>query len=200
MTESKSNILIRQRGITLIEVMVVVVISSILILISGVGISAFFRKYKELSAWSSLQQQGLDCLNVIKNGVPVGSGDNMEYYGVTNALKLNVTGSATSSVGNGIKVTPPTQQGLETPDFAHFYIYDQAVRCTYVHHGIQNASPLYIFPKQSDTEKIKVNKFEVRKLNQEDDVLAVQITLQAQIETRKNEYRTIKYVTKMVKK
>lgn len=199
MLNHQKNILTRQRGVTLIEILVVIIISSMLIVIAALGIGAFFRKYKELSAWSVLQQEGLDCLNTIKNGIGVGNVPDVEYYGVINALKLQLT-NTTTTTAQGLKITPPTEAGLETPDYAHFYFYDGAVRCRYVHHGIQAASPLYIFPKQESLGKIKVEKFQVTKVNPENDVLAVRVELKARIETRKDEYKYINYKTIMVKK
>lgn len=199
MLNHQKNILTRQRGVTLIEILVVIIISSMLIVIAALGIGAFFRKYKELSAWSVLQQEGLDCLNTIKNGIGVGNVPDVEYYGVINALKLQLT-NTTTTTAQGLKITPPTEAGLETPDYAHFYFYDGAIRCRYVHHGIQAASPLYIFPKQESLGKIKVEKFQVTKVNPENDVLAVRVELKARIETRKDEYKYINYKTIMVKK
>lgn len=195
----KNSLLGRQRGVTLIELIVVMAISVMLILVSAVGIGTFFRKYKELTAWADLQKDGLDCLNTIKNGVPVGSGDNLEYYGVTNALKLQLTNTATTS-GTGLRVTPPTDKGLETTDFAHFYLYDGAVRCTYVHHGVQAASPLYIFPLQENLDDMIVDKFLFTKVNSDQDLLAVQVELHARVKTGAGNFRAIKFKTKMVKK
>ncbi len=194
-----NNLLSRQRGVTLVEVIVVMIISTLLILISAVGIGTFFRKYKELNAWAELQKDGLECLNMIKNGVPVGSGADMEYYGVTNALKLQLTGTTTSS-GTGLRITPPTDQGLQTHDFAHFYLYDGAVRCTYVYHGIQVASPIYVFPKEDNLENMVVERFMISKVNLESEVLAVQVELNARVKTGTDKDRYIKFKTKMVKK
>lgn len=195
----ENSLLGRQRGVTLAELIVVMVISVMLIFVAAVGIGTFFRKYKELTAWAELQKDALDCINLIKNGVPVGSGDNMEYYGVANAMKLQLTNTTTIS-GTGLRITPPTDQGLETPDFAHFYLYDGVVRCTYVHHGVQVASPLYIFPKQENLDDMVVDKFLFTKVNSDQDLLAVRVELHARVKTGAGSYRAIKFQTKMVKK
>ena len=196
---ASSGLIARQGGVTLVEVIVVMTISTVLILIAALGIGSFFRKYRELSAWAELQKDAIECLNLIKNGVPVGSGNDMEYYGVANALQLRLT-NTTTNTGSGIRITPPTSQGLDTPDFAHFYLYDGVVRCTYVHRGIQVASPLYVFPKQEDLEKVIVDKFKITKVNQERDVIAVQVDLHARIKTGSNSTRAIQFSTKMTKK
>lgn len=195
----KNSILGKQRGVSLVEVIVVMLISTMLIVIAGLGIGAFFRKYKELNAWAELQKDALECLDLIKNGVAVGSGNNIEYYGVTNAMKLQLT-NTTSSTSNSIKITPPSPQGLETTDYAHFYLYDGVVRCTYVYHGIQAASPLYVFPKRENMDRMTVDKFEITKINEENDLLAIRVELFARVETGTDQYRTVRFRTKMVKK
>ncbi len=195
----KTSLLGRQSGITLVELIVVMAISVMLVLTAAVGIGTFFRKYKELTAWADLQKDALDCINLIKNGVPVGSGDNMEYYGVANALKLQLT-NTTTNTSTGLRITPPTDKGLDTPDYAHFYLYDGVVRCAYVHHGVQAASPLYVFPKQENLDDMIVDKFVFTKVNPDQDLLAVQVELHARIKTGADSYRAVKFKTKMVKK
>ncbi len=189
----------QQRGVTLIEMIVVVLISTMLITVAAVGIGAFFRKYRELTAWAELQKDALDCLNLIKNGVSVGSGNTMEYYGVANAQQLRLI-NTTTNTGSGIRITPPSSQGLQTPNFALFYLYDGAVRCTYMHRGIQVASPLYIFPKEENLDKMIVDKFQISKINNESEVLAVQVVLHARVKTGTENFRAIKFSTKMTKK
>jgi prepilin-type N-terminal cleavage/methylation domain-containing protein len=197
--EFHNSILGRQRGVTLVELIVVMIISVMLIMVSAVGIGTFFRKYKELNAWAELQKDALECINLIKNGVPVGSGTNMEYYGVANAMKLQLTNTTTTSA-TGLKITPPTDQGLETPDYAHFYLYNGVVRCAYVRHGIQAASPLYIFPKQENLDNMIVDKFLFTKVNSEQELIGVQLELNARVRTGAGNFRAIKFKTKMVKK
>ncbi|HOY85197.1 MAG: prepilin-type N-terminal cleavage/methylation domain-containing protein [Candidatus Cloacimonetes bacterium] len=195
----RNSLLGRQRGVTLAELIVVMAISVMLIFVAAVGIGTFFSKYRELTAWAELQKDALDCLNQIKNGVPVGNVQDMEYYGVANALRLRLTNTTTNSA-TGLRVTPPTDKGLETPDYAHFYLYDGAVRCTYVHRGVQVASPLYIFPKQENLDDMIVDKFLFTKVNPDQDVLAVQVELHARVRTGEDKFRAVKFTTKMVKK
>ena len=194
----RNSLLGRQRGVTLAELIVVMAISVMLIFVAAVGIGTFFSKYRELTAWAELQKDALDCLNQIKNGVPVGNVQDMEYYGVANALRLRLTNTTTNSA-TGLRVTPPTDKGLETPDYAHFYLYDGAVRCTYVHRGVQVASPLYIFPKQENLDDMIVDKFLFTKVNPDQDVLAVQVELHARVRTGEDKFRAVKFTTKMVK-
>jgi prepilin-type N-terminal cleavage/methylation domain-containing protein len=189
-----------QRGVTLVEVIVVMVLSVMLIMVAALGIGAFFRKYAELNAWAELQKDALDCINTIKNGVPVGNFNDLEYIGVTNAMKLQLTNTTTTS-SSGLKITPPSSSSIYTSDYAHFYLYNGVVRCAYVFHGVQAASPLYIFPKQENIDKMIVDKFTITKINtREQDVLAVQVELNARVKTGDKTFRQVHFKTKMVKK
>jgi len=199
MKKHKSSILAQQSGFTLIELIVVMTISVLLLLISGLGIGTFFRTYKELTAWTKLQQDALNCLNIIKNGVPVGMGTDVEYIGVVNAVTMELT-NTTTNVATGLKVTPPSALDIYKFDNAHFYLYNGAVRCTYVHHGVQAASPLYVFPKEEDLDDIIIDKFLFTKVNLEQNVYVVQVELDARIKTGADRYRMVKFKTKMAKK
>jgi len=199
MKKHKSSILAQQSGFTLIELIVVMTISVLLLLISGLGIGTFFRTYKELTAWTKLQQDALNCLNIIKNGVPVGMGTDIEYIGVVNAVTMELT-NTTTNVATGLKVTPPSALDIYKFDNAHFYLYNGAVRCTYVHHGVQAASPLYVFPKEEDLDDIIIDKFLFTKVNPEQNVYVVQVELDARIKTGADRYRMVKFKTKMAKK
>jgi len=189
----------RQRGVTLIEVIVVMAISTILIMIAGLGIGTFLRKYKELSAWAELQNDAMECLNTIKNGVPVGQSRNLEYYGVTNAMKLELPNTI-SNTAQSIMITPPANSSSQENDFANFYLYDGAIRCRYRFYGVQTPAPIYLFPKQENLETMSIDKFQITKINSGKDVLAIQVELNARVKTGRDSYRQVKFKTKMVKK
>lgn len=198
--------LANQRGVSLIEVIVVMVIVVILIMISAIGISLFFRKYKELNAYAELQKDGLECLNTIKNGIAVGQGRDTEFIGVNNALKMTLINAPFGSQsGTAIRVVPPTRDGLDTRDYAQYFLYDKAVRCTYVHRGIQAASPVYLFPKRDKMDTMSLDKFSITKLNPGNELIAIEVVLHGKVLTGKDgsgkdAYRYIRYRTKMVRK
>ena len=156
-----NSILGRQRGVTLAELVVVMAISVILIFAAALGIGTFFRKYRELTAWAELQKDALDCLNLIKNGVPVGNAQDMEYYGVANALNMRLLNTTTNS-STDLRIIPPTDKGLETLDYAQFYLYDGAALDMYREAGCLTA----IFPKKENLGEMIVDKFLFTKVNQ----------------------------------
>lgn len=204
-------------GVTLIELITVMVISTLLILISAVGVSAFYKRYKITTDYIALQTDAMACLQTIRNGYGFGRGE--EFYGVANARTLQITGSTDAGgAGSGIRILPPTAKDYQKNDWVSFYLENGVIRLNYVYNGVQVDSPQYIFPKREDAEKIQVTRFVVRDANgtgaylplanfEPNDVpTLLEIELDARVKIRDgvhpapNEYRTISYSTYMVKK
>lgn len=211
------KILKRNDGITLIELITVMVISTILIVISAVGVSAFYKRYKIITDYIALQTDAMACLQTIRNGYGFGRGD--QFYGVTNARKLQIIGSTDSwGAGSGVLITPPTAKDYQMNDWLSFYLEDGVVRLNYVYNGVQVDSPRYIFPARHDRDKIQVTRFVVRDANAtgsylplgnfgpDDKPTLLQVELDARVKIRDgihpapDEYKTISYSTYMVKK
>lgn len=189
-----------QRGVTLVEVIVVMLISTMLIMVAALGIGVFFRKFKELSAWAELQKDGWECLNTIKNGISVGTADDMEFIGVTNAVEIKLMNTI-GNTSSGVEITTPSNSSNDPPGRAQFYLYQGVVRCTYRHKGRQNGAPIYLFPSEDNVDRMTVEKFQITKLNREpNQVLAIQVDLHARVKTGEKTFKKIRYTTKMVKK
>ena len=104
-----------QRGVTLVEVIVVMLISTMLIMVAALGIGVFFRKFKELSAWAELQKDGWECLNTIKNGISVGTANDMEFIGVANAVEIKLMNTI-GNTSSGVEITTPSNSTNYPPD------------------------------------------------------------------------------------
>ena len=117
-----------QKGFTLIELIVALVISTLLIVIAGMGLSVFFGKYQELNAYVELQKDAIEFLNYMKYGYYVGTGSLTQFYGVTSADSLFLEGY-TNEPGkyNSITITPPHTDNNKY-DFMNFYFFDGFVR------------------------------------------------------------------------
>lgn len=70
--EKDRNILSNQRGVSLIELIVVMGITVIMVMISGSGVAVFFRKFDELKKYAELQNDAIELINYIKFGIPMG--------------------------------------------------------------------------------------------------------------------------------
>ena len=115
------KILKKNDGVTLIELITVLVISTILIMISAVGVSAFYKRFKIVSDYITLQTEGMACLQTIRNGYGFDRGD--QFYGVANARQLKIIGSTDSwGAGSGIHILPPTAKDYQKNDWVSFYL------------------------------------------------------------------------------
>jgi prepilin-type N-terminal cleavage/methylation domain-containing protein len=198
-----------QKGFTLTELLSVVVISTLLIVIAGVGLSVFFAKYQEINAFVDLQKDSIEFLNYLKNGYNVGTGNLLQFNGVASAKGLEITGRTYDlGVGTGLRIIPPFRE--EYPyDFIHFYLREGAIRVNYMYNGVQVNYPLYLFPKRSELDRIKIESFKVSDANAynaifvnkvNEPLCVVNIELKASVKTAKNKYRYVSYKTTMAMK
>nr|MDK2850423.1 hypothetical protein [Candidatus Cloacimonadota bacterium] len=212
-----TSILKRNNGVTLIELVAVLAISTILIFVSGVGVSVFFKRYKVISDYTDLQTQAMAALQTIRNGHGFGRGE--EFYGVANARRLQIIGATdVFGAGSGIKIYPPAAKDYQANDWVEFYLDGNAIRMNYVYNGVQVDSPQYIFPERDQLDKFQVTRFEVsdangtgsilplESLSNEDKPALLYVELDARVKVRDgvppkpDEYKTISYSTYMVKK
>lgn len=192
------RILTNQKGITLIELISVMSISLMLILISAVGLSVFFSKYRELNTWVEMQRDAMNCLSTMKMGVPVGTQRETEYYGITNARKLRLMGALYGSgTGTGIICLPPISDVSQSIDKSQFYFDGNAVRVNYVYRGVQIGSPQYLFPSRENLDIVEVQNFKVTQENSGSEVMVVRVDLTARVELSPKKFRTISFSTRM---
>ncbi|MCB5271454.1 MAG: type II secretion system GspH family protein [Candidatus Cloacimonetes bacterium] len=205
----------RNDGLSLIELIAVLAMSTILILISAVGVSVFYKRYKITSDFIALQTEAMNCLQTIRNGYGFNRGE--EFYGVANAKELEIIGTVWG-VGTGVRITPPSSKPQQRSDWVSFYLEDGVIRMDYMYNGIGLNSPKYIFPAREDRDKIQVTRFVVSDGNSQGDILSLdtfqpkdlpillRVELDARVVIRKgvrpapDEYKTISYSTYMVKK
>jgi prepilin-type N-terminal cleavage/methylation domain-containing protein len=197
------------KGFTLIELVSVAVISSLLIVIAGVGLSVFFAKYQEINAYVELQKDAMECLNYIRNGLGVGSGEFNQFNGVVSANAMELTGTSNESGSySGLKLSPPPVELYEefTNDFIHYYLQDKVIRVNYMHNGVQVSSPLYLFPKRGEIDRVSIESFKVSDANAfnslyqkkpDEPLCAVNVELKAKVKTAKNKYRYVRFSTVM---
>ncbi|MDY0325503.1 MAG: type II secretion system protein [Candidatus Cloacimonadaceae bacterium] len=211
------KILKRNDGVSLIELIAVMAMSTILIVISAIGVSAFYKRYKIITDFTALQTDAMACLQTIRNGYAFNRGE--QFYGVANAKELKIIGYSDSwDTGTGIHITPPAGKEKATSDWLSFYLEDGIIRMNYVYKEVGVDSPKYIFPSRQDSDRIQVTRFAVRDANNTGNILPLtgfepndiptllHIELEARVKIREgkhpapDEYKTISYSTYMVKK
>ncbi|MDD3235152.1 MAG: prepilin-type N-terminal cleavage/methylation domain-containing protein [Candidatus Cloacimonetes bacterium] len=197
------------KGFTLIELITVMIISTLLIVIAGVGLSVFFAKYQEINAYVELQKDAMEFLNYLKNGYNVGSGNRIQFNGIVNAKAIELTGR-TYETGkySGIKILPPLKE--EFPhDFMHFYLQDKVIRVNYMFDGVQVNVPGYVFPKRSQIGNVVIESFKISDANAynvlfvdngKEPLCVVNVELKAKVKTSKNKFRYVHFNTVMATK
>ncbi|MDY0151285.1 MAG: type II secretion system protein [Candidatus Cloacimonas sp.] len=201
--------LLNQKGFTLIEIISVLVISTLLITIAGVGLSVFFGRYQELNAYVELQKDAMEFLNYLKNGYNVGSGAYIQFNGIASARALEITGrTEDAGVGNGIRITPPAREEFPN-DFMHIYLAEGVIKANYMYNGVQVNTPIYMFPKRALRNKVKIESFKIGDANANNAIFrykpneglcVVNVQLKARVETSDNKYIPVVFNTVMAMK
>lgn len=210
------KILKNNRGISLIELISVLALSAVLIFVSGMVISVYFRRYKELNDYIDLQTEAMKCLDTIRNGYALGEGE--QFYGVVNSRKLELTGnSQIANQASGIKAYPPTASMIQGNDFIHFYLDRGVIKVRYAYNGMQSSSAKDLFPIRSQQGRMQVTKFAVSDANAggsllplnavaTEELAILKVNLQARVLVRdaalpRNKvYKTVDFTTYMVRK
>lgn len=194
------KILKNERGFTIVELISVLAISTILILISAVGLNAFFVKNRELNTWVSIQKDALNCLNTMKVGIPVGGQNETSFYGVVNAEELELLGAASANdPAEGVICHQAKASTIQASDRSQFYFDGQAVRVNYVYKGYSPPTPQYLFPERGQLDEYEVLQFGIWQANPGEEVELIRVVLEARVKIREGYYKTLKFSTIMGK-
>lgn len=189
-----------QAGFTITELMVVIVISGFLMAVAATGFSAFFSKFNEMNKTMELQRDAFNCLQTIKNGIPIGSGSGLRFQGIATSDSVVFEGTNSSS-GSSIRLFPPITDYTHQNDFIRIFLSGSYVRATYLYGTIQPPAPLYLFPKNTRGNTMEVTKLSFKKVNQGSLAKVLEVQLSARVPLRKDKnkiiYKTVNYATRM---
>ncbi len=195
--DKKMKLIRSQAGFTITELMVVIVISGVLMAVAATGFSAFFSKFADLNQTIELQRDAFNCMQTIKNGIPIGSGSNLIFSGIATADSVKFLGAGNNTSSN-IMLYPPTTNIAHVSDYVRIFHDGRYVRATYKNGTIQPPAPLYLFPKPTRNNKIYVTGLRFTKTNAgEASTKVITVELDARALIRKGQYKTISYKTKM---
>ncbi|MCK9556904.1 MAG: prepilin-type N-terminal cleavage/methylation domain-containing protein [Candidatus Cloacimonetes bacterium] len=167
-----------EKGSTLIELIVVIIISTVLIMVSAIGIVTFFRSYSRIKKNIDLQQGVMECMHLLRHGLLMpAKNENLitlleynptstEYWGISTARKIQISNvNTTYGYGTTLRITPPISTAQQRNDYLEYYLREGAIRAQYSYNGTQVSVPLYIFPKEADVDNIEVTRFEIYDAN-----------------------------------
>jgi len=185
-----------QAGFTITEVMAVIAISGFLMAVAATGFSAFFSKFDDMNKRTELQRDAFNCMQAIKNGIPIGSGTNLKFQGIATADSVVFYGLSGQASSN-IILYPPASDYTHQNDFVRIYYDGKYVRATYLNGSIQPPSPLYLFPKPTRGNVMEVTKLRFSKVNPGGVAKVILVELEARVKLRKDVYQKVSYSTKM---
>jgi len=192
-----------QAGFTITELMVVIAISGFLMAAAAIGFSTFFSKFEEMNRIMELQRDAFNCMQTIKNGIPIGSGAGLKFQGIATADSVKFPGNLSSN-SESIILYPPPSSYLHLNDFIRIYREGRYVRATYLDGTVSPPSPLYLFPKPSRGVYPEVTKLRFSQANTDIGLTrVVNVELEARVLLKKdhnyykNVYKTVKYATRM---
>jgi len=138
-----------QTGFTITEIMVVIVISGFLMAVAATGFSSFFSKFNEMTKTMELQRDAFNCLQTIKNGIPIGSGAGLRFQGIATSDSVLFEGTNATS-GKSIRLYPPVTDYTHQNDFIRIF-YEKSswsVRSTYLYGSIRTTGTSISIPQK----------------------------------------------------
>lgn len=199
----------RDDGFSLLELIAVLMISTVIFLGASIAVSTFLLKFQELQRISVLNREAFNCLQVIKHGVTVEIGGQTQFMGVINADEAELSGNFVDGGGRtALLLKPPVSHSeYSTHDEIKIFVSDGYVRYEQFVFGASGTTSdeRYIFPKRvSNKNKImEVTKLTFRNGNPIAQTLkVVKVELEARIEISRAEkgkrnYHTVRYETYM---
>lgn len=199
----------RDDGFSIIELMAVLMISTVIFLGATIAVSTFLLKFQELQRISVLNREAFNCLQVIKHGVTVEIGGKTQFMGVTNANEAELSGNFIDGGGRTALILKPpvSHSDYSSHDEIKIYTSDGYVRYDQYVFGAEHtiSRERYIFPKlvSSKNRIMEVTKLTFRNINPTANTLkVVKVELEARIEISRAEkgkrnYHTVRYETLM---
>lgn len=206
------NIFKNERGATLIEVISVMLATTVLIVAATFGIIAFFKSYRQLSAFVALQQEAMETIVTIQNGIDVEPGDQARFMGVANAKSLRIINySSYLNKGDGIEIRPPTFEPVEAGDYLRVVKENNEINAYYSYHG-RYVGPVRLFPSKEYEDIVEIKEFAITDPNRNYAIIPttelgiIGVELEARVLLRgsespsKRKYRSIKFRTLLAMK
>jgi prepilin-type N-terminal cleavage/methylation domain-containing protein len=175
-----------QAGFTITEIIVVIALSGFLMAVAATGFSTFFAKFNELNKITELQRDAFNCVQKIKNGIPIGTGSAMKFSGVATADSVRFVGiNSIPPTSQNIILYPPKTSVEHAGDFVRIYYDGTYVRATYLNGTMQPAAPLYLFPTPGRNNVTKVTNLRFTQANDSrESTKVISVLLEASYETK----------------
>lgn len=207
-----NNLIKNERGSTLIEVISVMVITVVLISSAVYGVVAFYKSYRNISDFVALQQEAMEMMVTIQNGIDTDELAAANFMGVANAKSLRIINySSFLNKGDGVEIIPPKSSSVETNDKMQFILENGVVNAYWTYKG-RSVGPHRVFPSEQYEDLIEIDEFAVSDptrgmgFSMGQNLGIIQINLEARVRLSDNprpsqrEFRSIHFRTLMARK
>lgn len=179
----------KDHGYSIVELMAVVVLSSLVFIGAYIAISTFFLKFQQIQRISVLNREAYECMQILKNGVTVNVNNDMHFMGIANCDSATLQGNYVGSGGRSeIRLKPPSFHSLNSgADYIEislnkgYVVYDKNIySSTYTQTRDQ-----YIFPKLKNNKNrlIEVTNLVFSNADPESlELKIIRVELEARIE------------------
>jgi len=154
-------------GFSILELVAVMVISTIIFSATYFVLSSFAVRFEQLSKIARLNEEAYDCIMTIKHGLAVeeDQGGAFQFLGLTNANRMSLIGNSEQvQLGTGQYISGTTGVFFKPPKNSEVYSVRDSITISLNNrgfveydanaHGIDNylASNVRIFPKLDDSD------------------------------------------------
>lgn len=206
------NVIKNERGTSLIEVVSVMVITIVIISAALYGVVAFYKSYRRISDFVGLQQEAMELMVTMQNGIDTDEGYAANFMGIANSRSMRITNySSFLNKGNGVELVPPRSSPIESNDRMLFVYENNVINAYWTYRG-RHVGPYRLFPSEQYEDVVEIVDFGVSDptrgvgLAVKENLGLIQINLEARVRMNdsprpsQREYRSIHFRTLMARK
>jgi len=189
----------KNNGFTLVEIVSALVLVTIVTGMAGVGIYAFFYKFKELLELSEFNEKAYSLIEDLKYGKTFSQGAETEFLGIANAVSISLSNfSNVEGYYRSITCKPPAFEAFHKNDYIKYYLdtTTNSIRMSSLR-GFASQSNVRIFPSKEFLDSVVVKKFGFKYIGESQKIVSLEfeseITLSKDPELPKR--KTIRFNT-----
>ena len=184
------------RGYTLIEMLISIIIAALLVAMVVGAVITFFVKFSELSYYATLQRDAFNTINSMKYGEPVGPNNAKEFFGLAAADSVTFAGESNGKF-TSVTCHLSSTSSIHANDYINFF-WDSSERCIKYSYMIgydHPSNPIRLIP---DEHRDKIDVTKLHFINVLGNKRIVKIELEAEITISDNQKKKINYETQVV--
>lgn len=150
----KKHLSLSDHGFTIIELVAVLVLSTVVMAGSYLTISTFLLKFQQLQRISSLNREAFECMQILKHGITVDVANTTHFMGIANADEANLSGNYSNGGRSEISLKPPSFHSLYSEnDYINIFAKDGYVgyKKNVYNSAYTPNKEQYIFPRNGNS-------------------------------------------------